>query len=141
MSKLFKVLSYEHVGIRVSDRSEALRFYAGLGMNIETELPEHDAAELINDYSVTLNLIFNAEPNPSRTFNVLQDSQVKLPGITHVAFVVDSMNHFVMFCHESSITITEGPMKIGPNRIACFIRDPDGNVLEFNEYIEPIVSI
>jgi len=33
------------------------------------------------------------------------------------------------------VVITEGPHPIGPRRIALFIRDPDGNVLEFNQLI------
>jgi catechol 2,3-dioxygenase-like lactoylglutathione lyase family enzyme len=36
---------------------------------------------------------------------------------------------------QQGIAITEGPHPIGPRRIALFIRDPDGNVLEFNQLI------
>jgi extradiol dioxygenase family protein len=33
---------------------------------------------------------------------------------------------------REGVTITEGPVDWG-RRLTCFLRDPDGNVLEFNE--------
>ncbi|WP_235869501.1 VOC family protein [Veronia nyctiphanis] len=131
----FVIKGYEHVGIRVSDRAEALTFYAKLGFRLDVELPEHQAVELVSEKGVMLNLIFNAQPNSPKQFNILQDNKVKLPGITHVAFIIDSMAAFERGCRDASITITEGPIKIGGRRLACFIRDPDGNVLEFNQYL------
>ena len=36
------------------------------------------------------------------------------------------------WAEREGVTITEGPVDWG-RRLTCFLRDPDGNVLEFNE--------
>ena len=36
---------------------------------------------------------------------------------------------------DNDVAITEGPHDWG-RRLTCFLRDPDGNVLEFNELVE-----
>lgn len=83
---------------------------------------------------VRINLIFNAERRADRT-NVLFDETRKYPGITHPAFVVDDLGAVIAVCNDKGIPITEGPVDIGERRRALFIRDPDGNVLEFDEFL------
>ena len=46
-----------------------------------------------------------------------------------------SMKAFLAWADREQVTITEGPVDWG-RRVTCFIRDPDGNVLEFNELKE-----
>ena len=36
---------------------------------------------------------------------------------------------------SEKIAITEGPIEIGGRRLTLFIRDPDRNVLEFNQLL------
>ncbi|ABM96237.1 hypothetical protein Mpe_A3284 [Methylibium petroleiphilum PM1] len=83
---------------------------------------------------VRINLIFNAARRPGAR-NALLDEPVKLPGITHPAFVVDDLAALQDWLQRQGIAITEGPRRLGPRRIALFIRDPDGNVLEFDQLI------
>ena len=129
---MFRIEGYEHVGIRVSDRAAATRFYEKLGFREESDLPEHQANEMVNEAGVFINLIFNGVRRPEAG-NVLQDEPVKHPGITHAAFVIDDLEGMMAALAREHIAITEGPIEIGGRRRVIFIRDPDGNVLEFNE--------
>ena len=76
-----------------------------------------------------LNLIFNGA---ARANNVLLDEPVKWPGYTHGAFLVEFAPGVLDWAAREGVAITEGPVDWG-RRLTCFVRDPDGNVLEFNE--------
>jgi hypothetical protein len=60
------------------------------------------------------------------------DRPEKWPGYTHAAFIVDSISELLEWARMADIPITEGPVVWG-RRITCFLRDPDSNVLEFNQ--------
>jgi catechol 2,3-dioxygenase-like lactoylglutathione lyase family enzyme len=104
------IKGYDHVGIRVSDAKRALRFYASLGFRPDPEFSDERVAE------------------------ILLDEPTKWPGYTHAAFIVDSLQHLLDWAASEEIAITEGPVDWG-RRLTCFLRDPDGNVLEFNELL------
>jgi len=129
-----RILAYDHIGIRVSDRDRAMSFYQALGFVESARFARHEANEMLSPDGVRINLIFNGARLPD-AHNPLLDAPVKLPGITHPAFVVDDLQALIDWLDEQRIVITEGPHPIGPRRIALFIRDPDGNVLEFNQLI------
>lgn len=125
---------YDHVGIRVTDRRRSLRFYERLGFRQTHHFPGAEANEMVTEAGVRINLIFNGAHRPGGR-NVLLDEPVKLPGMTHPAFLVEDLAALQSWLEQESIVITEGPKRIGPRRVALFIRDPDGNVLEFNQLI------
>ena len=127
-------IGYDHVGIRVSNRQRALRFYAGLGFRETYRIPHGEANEMVSPAGVRINLIFNGATRKD-AHNVLLDEAIKLPGMTHPAFLVADIQQFQLWLKQQGIVITEGPKRIGPRRVALFIRDPDGNVLEFNQLI------
>ena len=129
---ILKITAYEHVGIRVSNRADALKFYQLLGFNEDAYFPDYPANEMTTASGVRINLIFNGRRN-SNSENVLFDTQPAAPGITHPAFVVDSLEDVEALCARNDIEITEGPIAVDERRRALFIRDPDGNVLEFDE--------
>lgn len=129
-----RILAYDHVGIRVSDRRRAMDFYGALGFVESARFSAHEASELLSPDGVRINLIFNAARRAGGR-NVLLDEPVKLPGATHPAFVVDDLAVLQDWLRQRGIAVTEGPHAIGHRRIALFIRDPDGNVLEFNQLI------
>lgn len=132
------IRGYDHVGIRVSDRAEALAFYGRLGFSCVAEFPEFSACELRSQAGVYLNLIFNAVQRPGRK-NILLDETIKFPGTTHPCFLIDDIDAFAAWLHVERIEITEGPLTFERRRF-LFIRDPDGNVLEFGEPINDEVS-
>lgn len=129
-----RLLAYDHVGIRVSDKALALSFYQALGFVESATFPLFEANEMLSPDGVRINLIFNGARTPGAR-NALLDVPIKLPGITHPAFVVDDLAALHAWLVARGIAITQGPQPIGPRRIALFIRDPDGNVLEFNQLV------
>ena len=115
-----RILAYDHIGIRVSDKPRAMAFYEALGFVESASFPSFEANEMLSPDGVRINLIFNGTRTPA-SHNVLLDAPLKRPGITHPAFIVDDLQLLeVTMCGES----------------VMFIRDPDGNVLEFNQLVE-----
>ena len=127
-----KILGIDHVGIRITDRDVARAFYAQFGF-VETDYFQADQAnEMETASGVRINLIMNGA---KRHNNILLDEPIKHPGITHLAMVVSDLSELQTWLHANKIAITEGPVQLSPRRITLFIRDPDGNVLEFNQLI------
>lgn len=132
----FDTLRLDHIGIRVSDLSRAEAFYAQLGFTRDPGefAPAVRACGLVHPAGLRIHLIYNGEP--AQEGNVLLDAPIKRPGYTHAAFIVDSMDELVAWLAHESIGISEGPVVMGHGRRkVCFIRDPDLNVLEFNEIL------
>lgn len=126
------VRSFDHVGIRVSDRARSVAFYERLGFFETAVFEPFEANEMVSEDGVRINLIFNATRH---AHNCLLDEPIKLPGVTHPAFIVDDLHELKEWLDSQEIEITEGIHPIGPRRITLFIRDPDGNVLEFNQLV------
>jgi len=126
-----RITSYDHVGLRVTDRARSLAFYEALGFELDHEYSSDTALEIVNAAGVRLNLILNGEPTPERD-NILLDRPQKWPGYTHAAFIVSSLSEVIEWAAAAGVRITEGPVDWG-RRLTCFLRDPDSNVLEFNE--------
>jgi catechol 2,3-dioxygenase-like lactoylglutathione lyase family enzyme len=134
---VFKLAQIDHVGIRVTDRNVAQEFYMKLGFQLDPseESPRGKSCGLINQAGARINLIYNGR-TPEQARNVLMDIPDKWPGYTHVAFIVDDLDGLVKWLNEQGIRITEGPSVFGHGRRkVCFIRDPDGNVIEFDEIL------
>jgi catechol 2,3-dioxygenase-like lactoylglutathione lyase family enzyme len=127
---MFRIAAYDHVGIRVTDRAAALRFYGSLGFAPDPEFTTERVAEVVAG-AVRIHLIFNGTARPSAD-NILLDGRAKWPGVTHAAFVVDRLDDVIAWAAQNQVAITEGPVDWG-RRLTCFLRDPDGNVLEFNQ--------
>lgn len=130
-----RILAYDHIGIRVSNKQQAMAFYQALGFVESASFPLFEANEMLSADGVRINLIFNGTRTPN-AHNALLDAPVKLPGMTHPAFIVDDLQALEAWLGEHGVVITEGPHHIGPRRVALFIRDPDGNVLEFNQLVD-----
>ncbi|TVP47436.1 MAG: VOC family protein [Halomonas sp.] len=129
-----RIRQFDHVGIRVSDRKQAVAFYEQLGFREIRCFEKYEANEMEASEGVRINLIFNGARLPHGR-NVLLDEPIKLPGVTHPAFVVDDLYALKEWLDEAGIAITEGIHRLGPRRITLFIRDPDRNVLEFNQLL------
>lgn len=130
----FDSLTFDHVGIRVTDLATAEAFYAKLGFVRDPAefAPAARACGLVHPTGLRIHLIFNGEA--AAEGNVLLDAPVKRPGYTHAAFLIDSMADLLAWLEREGIPVSEGPVEMGHGRrIVCFIRDPDRNVLEFNE--------
>ena len=134
---MFKVAQIDHVGIRVTDRDRAQTFYEQLGFvfDPDEDSPRGRSIGLVNDAGARINLIYNGRL-PDDGGNILMDIADKWPGYTHAAFLVDSIDDLVVWLQAQGIEITEGPSGFGHGRRkVCFIRDPDRNVIEFDEIL------
>jgi lactoylglutathione lyase len=129
--RCLRITAYDHVGLRVTDRARSLSFYQTLGFDLDRQHSTETALELVNEAGVRLNLILNGQRTPHGD-NVLMDRTEKWPGYTHAAFIVDSLSEILKWARRGNTPITEGPVDWG-RRMTCFLRDPDSNVLEFNE--------
>ena len=128
------ILSIDHIGIRITNRDVSRAFYAQFGF-VETDYFQADQAnEMQTASGVRINLIMNGAKRPQNK-NILLDEPIKYPGITHLAFVVNNLSELQTWLQANKIAITEGSVQLSPRRITLFIRDPDGNVLEFNQLI------
>jgi lactoylglutathione lyase len=131
---VFQITQIDHIGIRVSNREISIPFYERLGFKQTAYFLNEQANEMELPSGVRINLIFNGATQPGR-HNVLLDDAIKLPGITHPAFIVNDLSALAEWLQQEGIEITEGPLAIGTRRIALFIRDPDGTVLEFDQLL------
>lgn len=125
------ITAYDHVGLRVTDRARSLAFYEALGFRLDEKYSTQSALEIVNAAGIRLHLMVNGRPTPERD-NVLMDRPHKWPGFTHAAFIVSRLRDVLDWAASRNIAITEGPVD-WDRRITCFLRDPDSNVLEFNE--------
>lgn len=133
---MFRLTDLDHVGLRVTDIDRAQTFYEKLGFRSDPaeESPQAKARGLRNDAGLRIHLIYNGVAPPDG--NALMDGPVKWPGYTHAAFIVDDIDDLVAWLNREGIRITEGPAVYGHGRRkVCFIRDPDLNVIEFNQLL------
>ncbi len=127
------VTGFAHVGIRVRDLEISRAFYRRLGFRfVAGPVGPEPAAILEHPSGTTINFILNADS--SQAENVLMDIPAKHPGYTHMALSVTDVEAVAQALAEEGITITEGPVEF-PGARAVFIRDPDRNVIEFNQSV------
>lgn len=121
-----------HVGIRVHELSRARKFYETLGFEfVAGPVGPEPVAILRHPSGVVINLILNAASASGP--NVLMDVKAKHPGYTHIALAVTDIRAIQAALESAGIAITEGPVTFPGGTIAIFVRDPDRNVLEFDQ--------
>ena len=130
MAATVPVTGWAHAGVRVHDLQASRSFYELLGFElILGPVGPEPVAILKHPAGVEINLVLNAAP--TSTTNVLMDVPEKHPGYTHISLLVSSIEATRTALEAAGYTIS-GEMEIGPLK-AVFVRDPDGNVVEFDE--------
>jgi len=121
-----------HVGIRVHSLERSRAFYEKLGFDfIVGPIGPEPVAILLHPSGVNINLILNA-PNADAP-NVLMDVPQKHPGYTHIALDVTDLAQAQQALEAAGIRLSEGPVTFANGTRAIFVRDPDRNVIEFDE--------
>ena len=128
--KTITVERVDHIGIRVKDAQEAMRFYALFGFAFVSKAPNDAVTIIRNPQGVEINLVHNSNDS-NEGKNVLMDVPVKYPGYTHVALRVASVKDTIAVLNANGIKITQGPVKFGDDGgVSIFVRDPDRTVIE-----------
>ena len=122
----------DHIGIRVREKTRATTFYEALGFAFVTDAGfEHGHPIMLRHPSgVVLNLLGPTTEDKDK--NILMDVDQKFAGYTHMALKVSSLADLETFLADKKIEIT-GRFTF-KDMSAVFIRDPDCNVIEFDEY-------
>ncbi len=126
------ITKIDHLGIRVRDRHRAVAFYGDLGFALVADAGFDEGHPIIMRHpsGVVLNIL--GPTSEERDENVLMDIDPKYAGYTHLALEVDSLAEAKAFLADKGIEITGGfSFK---TMTAIFIRDPDRNVIELDEY-------
>lgn len=126
----------DHIGIRICEKERSVAFYNRLGFKVISDTGFGSGKPIIMRHpsSVTVNLLGPAIKNG----NILMDIDKKYSGFTHMALKVGSVLESEKYFDHESIQITGRFTFEGMK--AIFVRDPDGNVIEFDEYIGEVVT-
>jgi len=128
---LKQITRINHVGLRVRDLAVARAFYEKLGFEfLGGPMGPEPVAIVEHPSGVNINFILNASTDASPT-NVLMDEAVKHAGFTHIALEISDAEAVKRQLETHGITITESVEFEGA--MFFFVRDPDGNVIEFHK--------
>jgi lactoylglutathione lyase len=132
MSISQQILGVAHIGIRVRTLDRARTFYELLGFNfIMGPIGPEPVAIMSHPSGIEINFILNAANTSAE--NVLMDSEEKHAGYTHIALAVQNVSELQAELESAGVSITEGPIIFPGGSVSIFVRDPDRNVIEFNQ--------
>ena len=129
---MINILKIDHIGIRVKDKTVSIPFYESLGFKLIVDAGFEQGHPIImrSASGVVLNLLGPChEDKPN---NILMDIETKYAGYTHMALKVDSLEATEAYFNQMGYAIT-GRFEFKDMK-SLFIRDPDRNVIEFDEY-------
>lgn len=127
-----QITRINHVGLRVRELATARAFYENLGfVFIAGPIGPEPVAVMEHPSGINLNLILNATEGRS-VVNQLMDVPEKHTGFTHIALEVSDLADAERDVLEAGLGITE-KVELPTGAAFFFVRDPDGNVLEFHQ--------
>ncbi len=127
-----EITRINHVGIRVRDLEVTRAFYEKLGFEfLEGPIGPEPVAVMEHPCGVNINFILNASDDAAPE-NLLMDVAVKHTGYTHIALEITDRAAVERQLGELGMEITE-TVELPTGAVFFFIRDPDGNVIEFHK--------
>jgi len=127
---MIDITRINHVGLRVNDLKITRAFYEKLGfLFLVGPVGPEPVAIMEHPSGVNINFILNANTNVSE--NILMDIPKKHTGFTHIALEVSNAEAAEKAILKLDVQITEKVEYEGAKFF--FIRDPDGNVIEFHQ--------
>ncbi len=130
---MLEIKKIDHIGIRVHDKDRSIALYESLGFKFINDkgFDQGHPIMMQNPNDIVLNIL--GPSSEEKDENILMDIDGKsYAGYTHIALRVASIKDAEKLFNEKGYTIT-GRMSF-KSMSAIFIRDPDRNVLEFNQY-------
>ncbi len=126
-----QITRINHVGLRVRELETARAFYEKLGFEfIVGPIGPEPVAVMEHPTGINLNFILNASADASEK-NLLMDVPEKHTGYTHMALEITDAGEVEKQLAANDIPITE-TVSLPDGRLFFFVRDPDGNVIEFH---------
>lgn len=126
-----QITRINHVGLRVRELETARAFYEKLGFEfIVGPIGPEPVAVMEHPTGINLNFILNASADASEK-NLLMDVPEKHTGYTHIALEITDAGEVEKQLAANDIPITE-TISLPDGRLFFFVRDPDGNVIEFH---------
>lgn len=133
-----QITRINHVGLRVRNLDIAREFYEQLGFEfIVGPIGPEPVAVMEHPTGINMNFILNTSEDASDK-NLLMDVPEKHTGYTHIALEITSRGEVERQLTAAGIPITE-TVKHTDGTVFFFVRDPDGNVLEFHKPASPAV--
>ncbi len=132
LTGLKQITRINHVGLRVRNLEAARQFYEKLGFEfIVGPIGPEPVAVMEHPSGININFILNASEDASDK-NLLMDVPEKHTGFTHIALEITDRQEVVAHLEDADISITE-TVELPDGAVFFFVRDPDGNVIEFHE--------
>lgn len=126
-----EITRINHVGLRVRDMEVSREFYGKLGFAfLAGPVGPEPVAIVEHPSGININLILNVSDEAPRK-NVLMEGDMKYPGYTHIALEITDYNSAKSNIENLGFPIT-GEVEYNGAKF-FFIRDPDGNVIEFHQ--------
>lgn len=126
-----QITRINHVGLRIRDLERARDFYEKLGFEfIVGPIGPEPVAIMEHPAGININFILNASADASDD-NLLMDVSAKHTGFTHIALEITDRKTVERLLSEAGIPITE-TIELPDGTAFFFVRDPDGNVIEFH---------
>lgn len=130
-----QITKINHVGLRVRDLEISRTFYEQLGFEfIIGPIGPEPVAIMEHPSGVNINFILNASENASEK-NILMDVPEQHTGYTHIALEISDRKAVSKKLNDLNISITE-TVELEDGTYFFFIRDPDGNVIEFHHPVK-----
>jgi len=126
-----QITRINHAGLRVRDLAVSRAFYEKLGFEfLGGPMGPEPVAIVEHPSGVNINFILNASSDASPS-NLLMDEPTKHTGFTHIALEINDVDAVKRQLDSYDIAITEFVEYEGATFF--FVRDPDGNVIEFHK--------
>jgi len=129
---MLNISKIDHIGIRVREKGRSIAFYEDLGFDLITDTGFEQGHPIIMRHPVGIVLNLLGPSTEAADENILMDIDRKHAGYTHMALKVDSLEETEAFLAGCGIEVT-GRFGFKGMR-ALFIRDPDRNVIELDQY-------
>ena len=127
-----EISGINHVGLRIRDLARSRAFYEKLGFEfIIGPIGPEPVAIMEHLSGVNINFILNAS-NDASGDNILMDVPAKHTGYTHMALEISDRESVKQQLTKAGVSITE-TVELPDGAVFFFIRDPDGNVIEFHQ--------